>query len=320
MQLNKNKIKHAFSIIRILSVLLVMILLCTYVTYSWLKREWSPYIYSGDDGIKIATSGALVFKMNENIGEGGVLSKTINEILGIQGTFAMKPVSNATGAASTFFRLNYTDDPATYSFDQLPPSTMETARDNYGFIDITFYIQADNSSARYIYLHEDSHIALAAGSMVNDEKYDVAHRALRVAISIDNGAARLFSADGADRTYTAVRVMPTGENEEEFYKYYTSYDKEAQKGEKNMAPIATLNSRDVVLLSDYDGYDKLEDGKKVQNTKKCLFVISAGATAAIHVRIWLEGEDEFCNESIVNKDLDVLIKFASYVVTTETES
>lgn len=317
MQINKKKAKHIFSIIRILSVLLIMVLLCTYATYSWLKREWSPYIYSGDDGITIATSGALVFKMDENIGSEGVLSKTINEILGIQGAFALKPVSNVTGASTTFFRLNYTDDPATYSFQQLPATTMETARDNYGFIDITFYIQADNSSARYIYLHEDSHIALAEASKVNDEKYDVAHKALRIAISIDNGAARLFSADGINRTYTAVSPMPTGENPEEYYKYYSSYNAETQSGIKNTAPIATLRAEDVALLSDYNGYDVLEDGTKTKNTEKCLFVIGAGKTAAIHVRIWLEGEDEYCNEGIVNKDLDVLIKFASYVVTTE---
>ena len=317
MQINKKKAKHILSIIRILSVLLIMVLLCTYATYSWLKREWSPYIYSGDDGITIATSGALVFKMDENIGSEGVLSKTINEILGIQGAFALKPVSNVTGASTTFFRLNYTDDPATYSFQQLPATTMETARDNYGFIDITFYLQADNSSARYIYLHEDSHIALADASKVNDEKYDVAHKALRVAISIDNGAARLFSADGSNRTYTAVSPMPTGENSEEYYKYYSSYNAETQSGIKNTAPIATLREEDVALLSDYNGYDVLEDGTKTKNTEKCLFVIGAGKTAAIHVRIWLEGEDEYCNEGIVNKDLDVLIKFASYVVTEE---
>ena len=168
MQVNKKKAKLVMSVVRIISVLLVMILLSTYATYSWLKREWSPYIYSGEDGITIATSGALVFKMDENINSEGVLSKTINEILGIQGSFALKPVSNATGAASTFFRLNYTDDPATYAFQQLPTSDMDSARDKYGFIDITFYIQADNSSARYIYLHEDSHIALAESSMVDD--------------------------------------------------------------------------------------------------------------------------------------------------------
>lgn len=317
MQINKKKAKHILSIIRILSVLLIMVLLCTYATYSWIKREWSPYIYSGDDGITIATSGALVFKMDENIGSEGVFSKTINEILGIQGAFSLKPVSNVTGASTTFFRLNYTDDPATYSFQQLPATTMETARDNYGFIDITFYIQADNSSAGYIYLHEDSHIALADASKVNDEKYDVAHKALRVAISIDNGAARLFSADGSNRTYTAVSPMPTGENSKEYYKYYSSYNAETQSGIKNTAPIATLRAEDVVLLSDYNGYDVLEDGTKTKNTEKCLFVIGAGKTAAIHVRIWLEGEDEYCNEGIVNKDLDVLIKFASYVVTEE---
>ncbi len=318
MQINKKKIKHALSVIRILSVLLVMVLLSTYVTYSWLKREWSPYIYSGEDGITIATSGALVFKMDEHIGSEGVLSKTINEILGIQGAFALKPVSNVTGASTTFFRLNYTDDPATYSFQQLPATTMETARDNYGFIDITFYIQADNSSARYIYLHEDSHIALAEASKVNDEKYDVAHRALRVAISVDNSAALLFSADGGNRTYRAVHSnMPTDADQQEYYKYYSSYDAETQSGVKNTEPIATLQQNAVKLISDYDGYDVLEDGTRTKNTDQTLFIISAGQTSAIHVRIWLEGEDEYCNEGIVNKDLDVLIKFASYVVTEE---
>jgi hypothetical protein len=192
---------------------------------------------------------------------------------------------------------------------------METARDNYGFIDITFYIQADNSSARYIYLHEDSHISLAESSKVNDERYDVAHKALRVAISIDNGGARLFSADGDSRTYTAVAPMSTAGDANEYYRYYSSYDHETQSGIKNTDPIATLKEKAVELLSDYNGYDVLEDGTKKQNTKKCLFVIGAGQTAAIHVRIWLEGEDEYCNEGIVNKDLDVLIKFASYVYT-----
>lgn len=320
MQLNKKKMKYILSIVRILSVFLIMVLLCTYVTYSWLKREWSPYIYSGDDGITIATSGALVFKMDENIGSEGVLSKTINEILGIQGAMAMKPVSNMTGAPTSFFRLNYTDDPATYSFQQLPASKMETARDNYGFIDITFYIQADNSSARYIYIHEDSHIALAEASKVNDEKYDVAHKAIRVAISVDNGAAILFSADGSNRTYTAVDPTYTGDNPDEFYKYYSSYDDVTKTGIRNTDAIVTLAPDSVKLLSDYNGYDYYEDGTRVKNTDKCMFVISAGQMSALHVRIWLEGEDEYCNEGIVNKDLDVLIKFASYVVSSEEGS
>lgn len=314
MQLNRKKAKRAMAIIRVLTVLMVMVTLCTYTTYSWLKREWFPYIYSGEEGIKIATSGALVFKMDENVSSEGVFSKTINEILGIQGAFSLKPVSNVTGSASTFFRLNYTDDPATYSFQPLPDSTMETARDNYGFIDITFYIQADNTTARYVYLHDESHIALAESSKIDDDTYNVAHKALRVAISVDNGAPRLFSADGANRTYTAVSTMPQGGNENEYYRYYSSYDAETGTGIKNTAPITTLPENAVVLLSDYNGYDVLPDGTRTKNTEKCLFSIGAGKTAAIHVRIWLEGEDEYCNESIVNKDLDVLIKFASYTV------
>ena len=321
MQINKKKVKYTLSIIQVLSGLLIMVLLCTYVTYSWLKREWTPYIYSGEEsegaGITVATSGALVFKMDENIGSEGILSKTINEILGIQGEFALKPVSNASGAPTTFVRLNYTDDPATYYFHTIDKINTETARDTYGFIDITFYIQADDSAARYIYLHEDSHIALAETSKVNDERYDVAHRALRVAISIESGVGQyyLFSADGSNRTYNAVYLKP-GETQN----YYSSYDSETQSGERNMDSIITLPSDRVHLLSEYSGFDMLEDGTKIKNKDKCMFTIGAGQTVAIHVRIWLEGEDEYCNESIVNKDLDVLIKFASYVDTPEERS
>jgi hypothetical protein len=108
--------------------------------------------------------------------------------------------------------------------------------------------------------------------------------------------------------------MPQGGNENEYYRYYSSYDAETGTGIKNTAPITTLPENAVVLLSDFNGYDVLPDGTRTKNTKKCLFSIGAGKTAAIHVRIWLEGEDEYCNESIVNKDLDVLIKFASYTV------
>ena len=75
------------------------------------------------------------------------------------------------------------------------------------------------------------------------------------------------------------------------------------------------------IVSDYNGYDDV-NGNKVQNHAKCLFSISNTEMKSVNIRIWLEGEDLYCTESISDSKIDLMIKFAAYdrVVETEDES
>ena len=97
--------KNRVSIIRHIAMLTAIVILLTGISYSWIRREWTPSIEQSN--IKIITGGALVFQMGE--GSGFKDSETINEILGIE-NFELKPVSNCTGESDDFFTLNFNDD------------------------------------------------------------------------------------------------------------------------------------------------------------------------------------------------------------------
>ena len=60
--------------IRPLVTLTVMVMMFTYVSYSWIRREWTPYIEQSN--IMITTGGSLMFQF----GKENTSGKTINDI------------------------------------------------------------------------------------------------------------------------------------------------------------------------------------------------------------------------------------------------
>ena len=67
-----NKKKDWFAIVRPVTLLFMMVFLFSYVSYAWMRREWTPYIEQ--EGITISTSGSLVFQLDNNQGGTGMSS------------------------------------------------------------------------------------------------------------------------------------------------------------------------------------------------------------------------------------------------------
>ena len=108
MRNKKSKFNEYAKFMRPFAILLVMIVLLTATTWAWVRREWAPYLSSGENGMSIATTDALVFNMDVTDSGDDQLasSKTINAILNVN-HFELKPVSNATGMSDAFYKINY---------------------------------------------------------------------------------------------------------------------------------------------------------------------------------------------------------------------
>ncbi|MBR0449852.1 MAG: hypothetical protein IIX30_03450, partial [Clostridia bacterium] len=75
-------------VVRTVAIALVLIILLSYATYAWLKRDWSPEILQSD--MRIIAGSGLTFQF-----EGGdaIDSANINDLLDLE-TIELKSVSN----------------------------------------------------------------------------------------------------------------------------------------------------------------------------------------------------------------------------------
>ncbi|MBR5250492.1 MAG: hypothetical protein IKV38_00525 [Clostridia bacterium] len=299
MRNKKSKFNEYAKFMRPFAILLVMIILLTATTWAWVRREWAPYLSSGENGMSIATTDALVFNMDVTDSGDDQLasSKTINAILNVN-HFELKPVSNATGMSDAFYKINYGNTQEEYTFINIGNgiSNMEIGKEN-GYVDITFWVQGSGSTkTQYVYLHKDSHIG-TPGSLLKDSE-----KAIRVAITAGS-QTYLFSAEGN-------RAKDDGD----FYPYkavskagpvYVEKDGELVW---NQSCISQLGADAFKTFDAYNGYD--ENNNK--DYGKCLFTVSGQERVAIRVKIWLEGEDELCDEHIISDFIDLMIKFTAY--------
>ena len=299
MQNKKSKFNEYAKFMRPFAILLVMIVVLTATTWAWVRREWAPYLSSGENGMSIATTDALVFNMDVTDSGDDQLasSKTINAILNVN-HFELKPVSNATGMSDTFYKINYGNTQEEYTFINIGNgvSNMEIGKEN-GYVDITFWVQGSGSTkTQYVYLHKDSHIG-TPGSLLKDSE-----KAIRVAITAGS-QTYLFSAEGN-----------RAKDDSDFYPYkavskagpvYVEKDGELVW---NQSCISQLGADAFKTFDAYNGYD--ENNNKEYG--KCLFTVSGQERVAIRVKIWLEGEDELCDEHIISDFIDLMIKFTAY--------
>lgn len=319
----QTKINTFSKFIGPISILLVMVILLTTVSVAWVRREWAPYLSSGENGMSIATTDALVFNMDVNESEDDNYlssSKTINALLNVE-HFELKPVSNATGEASDFYKINYGNTSDEYTFVNVGGGTsnIEIGKEN-GYVDITFWVQGSASGqTQYVYLHKDSHIG-TPGSILKDSE-----KALRIAITAGS-TTYLFSAEGNRKEYYGVdqNADETGEmigtNGKKVYPY-KAVTKEGFVYKKDAQDNSVLNDDCITKLGvdkfqkfdEYDGYD--EQNNKDKN--KCLFTVSGNERVAVRVKIWLEGEDENCDEHIISEYVDLMIKFTAYTIPVE---
>ena len=303
-------------LIRPLTMLLIMIVLFTYVSFSWMRREWTPTIEQ--NGITIATSGSLVFQLDDNSGPSD--GKTINEILGVQ-DFALIPVSNLTGETDHFFKLDANSGPGKESYMHLDKSSPEYGDKpqvmgiKNGYLEFRFQLYAPDGAdtIRYIYLHETK-VETAYSTSGN---VDVAS-CLRVSVTAEHsGQTWLFMPTNGVHTGVTTKTV-NGNYVANGVKYYQTYNDVEETGTKTESvivdgteyPIEETNVN-VYQFDDFNG--RKEDGS--YDTNKILFPMKSGDDSArvwITVRIWIEGTDENCTDSISDGQINLLLKFGSF--------
>ncbi len=306
-----------------MSLLLILVFLLAYASFSWIKREWSPKIYQ--DNISIHTSGALVFKF-DHTGENITTSATVNEILG-QNNFALKPVSSCSGMVGEFFNIEYGEAAGNETFYHLnyrtegygSEMTMGTAK---GYVVLNFklqLLQADenDTAVRYIYINPESYIRSSDDSMA-----DVAS-AVRVSIYCPRGGMTtpiIVGTNEADDKHCVGVTNARDESNENIFvadgeKLFDAFDPSNPYGDTSIRnPDADtgeelLLTQDVHRLSDYNGGDDHSNFDK----SKILFEMVPGTDMDVTVCIWLEGEDPLCNDQVTDNKLDLRIQFSAYV-------
>ncbi|MBE6540162.1 MAG: hypothetical protein E7674_05445 [Ruminococcaceae bacterium] len=315
-----------------LIMILVMLVMMSYVSYSWIKREWAPSIKQ--DGITITTNGSLV--LNLGSGEGYEEEQTINEILGVD-SFILQPVSNSSGESDDFFTLDFGGGPGNEMYVWLNRndygSYSNMGAEN-GYIEFQFTLCAPSASEvktyRYVYIDCDD-------DSENPESYitstGAASKALRMSISFSEGATKVFGTytkeelEEMKRENKPLQAITNDTNDNGlhiadkalYYAQYSETNEEdcivAETIRKNSGDTGKALHEEVNLLTFSDCNGKDENGN--WNPNNALVVIEEGKNAkatTVTVRIWVEGADPNCIGEISGQQINLKLKFGSFAL------
>jgi hypothetical protein len=268
-------IVRRFTLIEVIVLLLI-------VSYAWFVDRSNPSIE--ESSIRVTAAEGLYIKLQPD--SEARTSINLNQIVSQFSTFELKQVSSAD--AIDFYYVDFGQgltegDPQFVLIE--PDSEGQIDYNFYGYVDYDFYLQTEDF-AKHIYLHKDT---LLDG---------VADEAMRVAITIDDGVTEevhIFG-DVAENGITDPYVTEAAIDEG----YFTFGD---------IDPLLTGNQ--IVKTFDYyDGGRGTSDSDPL-NMSKLLYTMEADDTIRVNVKIWLEGGDPDCDNTIASSFLDLRIKFGS---------
>ena len=325
-------------------LLLVTVFLFTYVSFAWLRRDWTPFVEQS--GITIATGGSLVFQLEGNYNAQTGMS--INEILKLQKDFVLKPVSNLLGRSDTFFTLDLQQGEGSEVYKYLNVAdynndeTQMGIENGYIEFQLMLYSPDADGTTRYVYIHPDSYISVAASTDMLQA--DVVN-CIRVSVSLADGRTWIFGAEGVT-THEGVNIVKSPTNSTQYLmdgvRYYDKYNPE----DESKSVVATkYQNNDIVVdyvetqkvgddgtisnvkekvqiysFSDFKG-GTYEDGVMVeQDVEKTMFDMVAGQDTKqwVTVRVWAEGTHEDCVDLIAGAKIDLKLKFSSFTETTDS--
>ena len=309
--------KKWIRLIRPTLLLLTTTILFVYVSYSWMRREWTPYIEQS--GITIATGGSLVFEFEDSATPS--TGKSINEVLGLDKDFVLKPVSNLYATPEGFFALDLQRGKGLETYKHLDPASYKDGSQMgiaNGYVEFQMMLLSpdseQNTAKRYVYIHPESKIKFGGGM---DTQQNV-EKCIRIAITHEGtGETWIFGVDGAlEHTGVNPKLNADGTYLMDGVKYYSADGK---------TPATAVGSESIVQstairkLSDFNGGTYDESGKVMteKNTEKTLFELLPGGSSTgswITIRIWAEGTNENCTDIISGAKVDIKLKFSSYTV------
>ncbi len=342
--------------VRPVAMLLVMLFLCTYVTYAWLRRDWTPTIQQ--DGITIATGGSLVFQLDDN-SVGTVMS--INDVLKLD-DFVLKPVSNRHGTSDGFFTLDMSGGDGLETYKYLNVNQYTSNSDNYsrmgidnGYIEFKVALLAPGDQNRYVFIDTSldgdtgrsySAIEFNSAAGEEDEKDKETAKCIRVSVTVtttggetENNKTYIFLSDKVENP--SGRHMGVDDKKDNSGNYYMdgeyyhkvvngvpSLDSEGnfipekenpELGTGEAAAIVKAPSLGTTIVGhfkDYNGYDKNGEA----DTSKTLCELIGGQQTWLTIRVWAEGTDPICTEDIAGNQIDLRIRFSSYADAPESDT
>ena len=333
----ENKRINWLRIIRPIALALVLVFLLSYATYSWMRRDWTPKVHQ--ENVKIQAGSSLTFKFNDEATD----DISVDSLLDMD-EFKFKSVSNASGKSDDFFTLNYSPQGSYYDkIKHLEDSDINQSLINsmgnkytacgsqFGYIELKFHIASEDEGEIF-----DKNIYLK-GSFINgvvDENdpnvtalNNKASMATRISVTVhgtgvegdpdkedittvfakalvdENGEIlRDANGDPLPREHRAItdEIIDDKYAADDVFRYTkngNTYEKTEYIYPKNGEAIELVKSQYVMT------FEMLGE--------KPLFVLKQGTTRAITVRIWLEGEDPYCEDEIAGSALDLLVKFSA---------
>lgn len=321
--------KKWLAFVRPATLLLMMIFLFSYVSYAWMRREWTPYIEQS--GITISTSGSLVFQLDNSAMGGAGMS--INKILNLDDDFVLNPVSNRNGGTHGFFGLDLTSEEkdTTYKHIEVTDSTATAIGIQNGYIEfkMALYSPDPDNEIRYIYIHPDSHIQLHQTVQdSNEEEFKKVINCIRVSITlISTGKTIIFVPEQDHNGSPTTNPVHSGVNDIKDPNDNTKYLMDGARfyeAENVKSPATTYGGEDIVVSADtaevctlkkYMAGCTTENDTPNPTSENTLFELKADGLLSsqqwIIIRIWAEGTHEDCDEDIAGAQIDLKLKFTS---------
>jgi hypothetical protein len=269
-------IVRRFTLIEVIVLLLI-------VSYAWFVDRSNPMIE--ETSIRVTSAEGLYIKLQPD--SPARTSINLNQIITHFNTFEIKQVSSAN--AIDFYYVDFGQglsegDPRFVEI--LPNAQGQIDYNLYGYIDYDFYLQTEDF-AKHVYLHKDTILdGLAAPAM-------------RIALTIDDGVNPLVTHIFGDTAENGITdPFLTESAVAEGYFSFGNIDH-------------LLVGPQIVKTFDYfDGGRGLDDSDPL-NLSKVLYTMEADSIIKINVKIWLEGGDPECDNTIASSFLDVRVKFGS---------
>src|SRR5574344_70216 len=275
--MKKRNILLAFLIVEL--ALLVMI-----NAFGWFSDRSTPSISQND--IKVSSAEGLVLKLSPD--SAARTNINLNEIVNDFSLFELQQMS--TSDAINFYTIDFGaglsyGNPSYVAIS--PDATTSLINSSYGCIDYDFYLQTE-SYAKLVYFHKDTAFT------------GIAWDSLRFSITVDDPAynfLKIFGSTKEDGTtnfpYTTKAVIAPGS-----FVFSTG------------GSASQIGTQNVHLINEYDGGRSANDANPI-DPNKVLFAIPANTIVKMNLKIWLEGGDPECNNTLSAETIDALLKFGS---------
>ncbi len=262
--------------------ILELVVLGVVASYAWFSDKNSPSI--SQEQLKVTSAEGLVIKLTEDSSARSNVG--LNEIINDYDAFNLKQMSSADGI--NFYTIDFGAGLAHNlpRFVKIPTDrNNRLPMEEYGCIDYDFFLQTENMP-KHVYFHKDSYIAGEAST------------AVRIEITVTDSLNDIMYIFGTTKEgitgfpYTTKAVIKEGE-----FIY------------NNIAAEYTDNQR-VHTFDEFNGGRGLSDDTSI-DLDRILFTIPANTATKVNLKVWLEGGDNECTNTLADTASDILVKFGS---------